>query len=369
MYGCFGLVLMATHACNLRCRYCYGGEKTDRSMPMVVAFTAIDRAVRSISPGGTLELGFFGGEPLLRAELISQVIEYARESTSLAGFSLKLSMTTNGTLNSETARAVMTMPEMELSISHDGLPEVHDRYRVDCNGGGTSSRVLGTIDRLQEEGHEPRVVMVVRPDTVESLPEGIAFLQSRGVRYIAPSLDLWAEWNQADAERLRDSLVRCADLWHAGLPQRSISWFDEKAARLAAVPISETARCGFGDGEIAVAPSGNLYPCERLIGADEADSPMRLPGHALDGTRFDGTTAAERSAPACTDCAISDQCNTTCRCSNYIRSGRIDRPDGLLCMLDSVCYSETARVLGMLPMESEPAASCSQDESETRGAI
>ena len=38
-------------------------------------------------------------------------------------------MTTNGTIRSHAARALMLRPDLELCVSHDGLPEVHDRHR------------------------------------------------------------------------------------------------------------------------------------------------------------------------------------------------------------------------------------------------
>jgi sulfatase maturation enzyme AslB (radical SAM superfamily) len=57
-YECFHLVLMVTHACNLRCHYCYTGRKMSRSMDLRIGRAAIDRAIRSLRPGGTLELGF-----------------------------------------------------------------------------------------------------------------------------------------------------------------------------------------------------------------------------------------------------------------------------------------------------------------------
>ena len=66
-YDRFHLVLMTTHACNLRCDYCYTGRKFRRAMPLEIGLAAIRRAARSLCPGGTLELGFFGGEPLLEA--------------------------------------------------------------------------------------------------------------------------------------------------------------------------------------------------------------------------------------------------------------------------------------------------------------
>jgi len=47
----------------------------------------------------------------------------------------------------------------------------------------------------------------------------------------------------------------------------------------------------------------------------------------------------------CTICTVSNLCSTTCRCSNYVRTGRVDRPDGLLCLLNQICLRETAQRL------------------------
>jgi uncharacterized protein len=199
--------------------------------------------------------------------------------------------------------------------------------------------------RLLDAGKPFRVVMVVRPDNVEFLAEGIDFLYGLGVRRVEPSLDLWTHWTREDGSRLETAIQRCAQIWRDRIPDIGLSWFDERAARLARVPISPTARCGFGDGEVAVAPSGRLYPCERLIGEDADANPMRLPGHALEGEDFLCFQVAEsRSAAACAVCGIRALCSTTCRCSNYVRTGHIGRPDGLLCLFDQVCWRETAHM-------------------------
>jgi uncharacterized protein len=282
VYPRFGLVLMVTHACNLRCSYCYTGHKTNRTMPGQVGRKAIDRAIASLAPGGTLELGFFGGEPLLESELIDSLIAYARQQTAAAGAALALNLTTNGTVIGPAAWAIMTRPDLELAVSCDGLPEIHDHHRISAAGHGSSEDVLATIRRLIDAGREFRVVMVVRPDSVKFVPCGIRFLQSLGVRHIEPSLDVWARWTQDDIAKLEAAVAECAQIWRDGLPHHSIGWFDEKAAHLARLNMTPTARCGFGHGELAVAPSGRLYPCERLIGDDADGNPMALPGHRQD---------------------------------------------------------------------------------------
>jgi uncharacterized protein len=349
-YQSFHLVLMVTHQCNLHCGYCYMGRHFSRAMTRETGETAIRRAVRSLLPGGTLELGFFGGEPLLEPGLIGHLTDFARQSADAAGLALRSGLTTNGTQHTGDAWNILVRPDLDVCVSHDGLPEIHNRFRRRPDGAGDAERVLDTIRRLQDAGRPPRVAMVVRPESAGFVADGIQWLHERGVEQIDLTLDVWATWQSPDVVRLEQSLTAAADFWRASLPALGVNWFDEKTAHVAGVPLESTTRCQFGDGEIAVAPSGNLYPCERLIGEDRDDQPLRLPGHAIDGHDFCGSPSPGRSAPACTACAVAGQCNTTCRCNNFIRTGDPTRPDALLCLLDRVCYRETARVLGRLPL-------------------
>jgi sulfatase maturation enzyme AslB (radical SAM superfamily) len=158
-----------------------------------------------------------------------------------------------------------------LAVAPNGDLYVSDGYgnaaihRFTADGQPSSIRVQDTMARLIDAGQDFRVVMVVQPRTVESLSDGMDFLYERGVRQFDPSLNLWTTWTRADGERLKDAIRRAADFWGERLPDCSVSWFDEKAARASGVPLNESARCGFGHIEIAVTPAGNLYPCERLV--------------------------------------------------------------------------------------------------------
>jgi uncharacterized protein len=341
---------MVNHACNLRCTYCYTGSKFSRAMPHEVGRRSIDRAIASLEDGGLLELGFFGGEPLIEAELIESLIAYARAGAGAREIGLVLSLTTNGTLTTPAAWRVMTTADLQLAISFDGRPIEHDRHRLTVHGEGSSAVVLATIARLLRAGRSPTVITVVRPDTVDGLAEGLRFLRSVGVERVEPSLDLWTGWTKDDVARLVKSIARCAEVWRDGLPVFSVGWFDEKAVHLSGIEQGQSARCGFGAGEIAVAPSGNLYPCERLIAEDHPDHPMRLPGHALDGADFlNAVSGPGRSDEGCDACALASFCSTVCRCSNYVRTGDVRHPDGLLCVWNQACIDETARMLEATP--------------------
>jgi len=366
MYRRFGLTLALTHECNMRCTYCYAGRRRPGVMGERVGRKAIDRAFASLEPGGVVELGFFGGEPALEAALALRLVEHAHERAAERGARLALSMTTNGTVTGASAWALMVRPDMELAVSIDGAPGTHDRHRRFAGGGGggggdTSARVAETVRRLVDIGLRVRAVMVVRPDTLPGLASNIRYLRGLGLEGVDPALDLWAEWTRADVRALEQAVEAAAAAWLEGLPDFGVGWFNAKAARfsfLAAEGDSRRApedcgecgsQCRFGAGEIAVAPSGRLYPCERLIGEDDRGAACALPGHALAGEDFLIYSApAPERAPAsrgCAACTAREFCDTTCRCSNLVRTGDAARPDGLLCALNRACLREVAKVI------------------------
>lgn len=315
-------------------------------MPDEVAERAIERAIISTKVGGAFELGFFGGEPLTEAERVTRWINFAQESSSNTGIRLRPSLTTNGTIITEAAWNLMLRPELELSVSCDGTQEAHDRHRVFSDGTGSFSRVRRTLEQLVELDKDFRVVLVVRPGNLIGLAENVLNLRNFGVRGIDLSLDVWSRWTNRDVTELVSAISETARVWREHLPHLSINWFDEKAAALCrSTCVEDTARCGFGVGEIAVAPSGNLYPCERLVGED-ADPATRLPGHVLRGTDFlDIQTLPPTGVEACHGCHMQAVCGTTCRCSNLIRTGDASKPDGLLCLLEKLCLQEVAKNL------------------------
>ena len=343
----FSLTLMLTHACNLRCTYCYMGEKRQQVMPRELGCAAIDRALASMTDDGYLELGFFGGEPLLETRLIQTFMDYSLQAAAGKNIRVHFGITTNGTHTQPAAWELMLRNDLDLSISCDGLPATHDRHRIRVDGSGSSDAVIATIRRVVDAGKDLRIIMVVRPDSLADLPANVRFIRSLGVRHIEPSLDLWTTWSIQDEQQLQPIVAQLADIWRDGLPGNSIGWFDEKAAHLAKLAFPPATRCGFGNGAVAVAPTGNLYPCERLIGEDSPQSPIRLQGNAADGgcDFLHLHNTSQRDHISCNSCAMDSMCNTFCRCGNYTRTGDPRRPDRLLCSWNQACLSETARIL------------------------
>ena len=340
-YPSFGLTLIVNHACNLRCTYCYTGSKFSSPMSRPVGDRAIRRALASIADGGHLSVGFSGGEPLLEADSILHWMDFARRIAKTAGKSVRFHLTTNGTVATPAARQVMLASDLDLSVSCDGLPDVHDLHRRNRYGARTAAIVETLLADLVRQGRAFDVLTVVRPDTLDRLPAGLARLRSLGVSRFTLSLDLWTNWSADDLSLLETTVDTLADLWRSWVPQASIDWFDTRVASLARlVSSAPSARCGFGEGELAVAPGGRLYPCERLVGEDQPGNPLRLPGVLDDYLDF-----LDLRSP----CAAGDDPAATpeggCRCSNYVRTGSTVATDILLRSLDLAANRAVERII------------------------
>jgi uncharacterized protein len=207
----FGLTLMVNHACNLRCTYCYTGKKFNAPMARETGVAAITRAFHSLLPNGQLDLGFFGGEPLLESRRILEWMSFSRTQAIETGKRVRFNLTTNGTINHREAWQILMADDLDLAVSFDGIPTVHDRHRRDAQGNGSAVRVEAALRQLIQNGKDFHVVMVVRPDVLADAPDGLRYLHDLGVRVVAVSLDLWTTWTAADGLRLQNLVRRAAD--------------------------------------------------------------------------------------------------------------------------------------------------------------
>lgn len=342
------LSLVLTHACDLACEYCYTGRKFDRALPLDLGRRAIDRALRSVETGGALELSLFGGEPLLAWDLGRALVEHAHARAAEAGVRLLPHLTTNGThLDARVADEAAALG-VNLALSLDGLPEVHDAARPRRGGRPSSDAALAALDLLVGLRLPFKVVSVVRPASVDRLAEGARFLVARGAAHLVPTLDVSAAWTQADLPRLRAAVRGLREL-AAERPRVRIDWLDAKAWSLEHGAVA--GGCGVGAGEVAVAPSGRLYPCERLVVEDpEPRGGPLASGHVLDGDgpfADAGRRARPADASACGACATRPHCHNACACANLARTGALDGPDGLICTLEQACLEEAALLAGV----------------------
>jgi len=84
----------------------------------------IDRVIQNRKPA----IAFYGGEPLLRFDLIKNIIELVKNYGKFEKFAYNF--TTNGTLLSDHVIKYMVKNNIGVLISLDEPKQIHNRYRV-----------------------------------------------------------------------------------------------------------------------------------------------------------------------------------------------------------------------------------------------
>ena len=154
-HGLKQMTLGVTNQCNLRCKYCvYSGNfknfrtHSNKCMSLEIAVKSIDYFLKHLSKTENSKfLTFYGGEPLLNFDLISQVINYVKSKSNA---NIYYSITTNGTLLDEEKINFLSKNKIFLMISLDGDKTVHDKNRVSFFGEPTFDIIMHNLEKIKE---------------------------------------------------------------------------------------------------------------------------------------------------------------------------------------------------------------------------
>lgn len=145
------LVIELTQQCNLRCEYCvYSGvyyfERVHNNA--TISLETIDTIIAKwfSSTNHPKNVSFYGGEPLLKFELISYFVTTLKSMAIDIGYYI----TTNGILleNDEICN-FLVHHDFHVNISYDGLNQ--NLYRKDLSKKGTASRIEKVIQELMRK--------------------------------------------------------------------------------------------------------------------------------------------------------------------------------------------------------------------------
>ena len=168
------ITLQVTQSCNMRCRYCIYDETanprqrkhSNKRMSWDIAKCAIDFLWDHSVDSPKVNVGFYGGEPLLEFSMIKKVVEYSEKR--FYGKPLSFSITTNGTMLDDEKVRYMQRHNIGLLVSLDGPKEINDRNRVFKDGRGTYDIVMENIERLRvvspDYASKLQISMVIDPE-------------------------------------------------------------------------------------------------------------------------------------------------------------------------------------------------------------
>lgn len=344
------VVLGVTHNCNLACTYCYAGRPRRRAMTLDTGYRAVDFGFEISAPSEMLEFGFFGGEPLLCPQLISALSRYIHARARASSRPVKLSVTTNGTILTPAILQMLRDERIRLCVSLDGTRAVHDRYRRRRDGGPTYDRIVRNLRLAMDVLDDVQVNAVFSPATIDQLAAGVASILELGVAVVHVNPDICAAWTDEAAHAARQQFADIARLYidsFAAGKEIGINIIDSKVIVLLKGGYSPLDRCGMARTQWAVAPGGNLYPCERFIG-DDRDSPFCL-GNVHTGLDMERQSRIRRGVgnrnPECAACPLGPYCMNWCGCTNFYLSGATDRTGRAQCIFERAAIAAARTVL------------------------
>ncbi len=361
------LTLCLTHACNLRCTYCYAGPKFSRSMTWETVCKALDFAFSQTLDEATrhnrepeCRLGFFGGEPLLEWDLLCRATGHAASLAARMGIRLTNTVTTNLTLLTESKADWLRARNFHVGLSIDGNAAMHDTLRRTSGGAPSHADCARALAFFTGRNSNGEVIVVLDPLNIEHLAESIRWLADVGIRSISLNPNFSAAWSQEALAAWSDAYEQLggefAESFRRDDPLR-INVIDGKIRSRINGGYRPCDRCGFGESEIAISAAGNFYPCERLVG-DDTNRDLRIGDvhggfHALKRNQI--LTSRHNDVAECLGCPVRGRCFNGCGCVNHASTGFINRVSGLVCHHEKLSIRVADKAASTLFAERNPA--------------
>ena len=321
--------------CNLACTYCYeGGMKGKRYMSRETAGLLMDVVERDhIACGKSIELSFYGGEPLMSVDLITSISERLKGTTAAQGTGYSFTLVTNGTLlNAQTVAELLPLGLKGAKVTLDGPRENHDRFRPFVSGKGSFDLIVGNVRevcdliKVQVGGNYTR-------ENYQDFPRLLDFLLSVGLTpERIPLVKFEPVTKSGGAHPLPEFNEGCASTDEPWLMEASLFLREEILKRGFHTPRMAPAACMIESlDDLVVNYDGAIYKCPAFLGWSEMAVGSLAAGigdyaasHNLDVWKKD----------ECLDCAYLPLCFGGCRYLKLLRDGKIDDVDCRKAYLD-----------------------------------
>lgn len=387
--GCTALVLEPTIRCNLRCKYCFVGEydedisKTDLSMqdikmgvntlfagvrnPMDMVEFMVNTCTPAIN-NGNMNLGFFGGEPLMRFDLMQQAVSYMEGLADARKKRCTYSVTTNATLVTEKIAKFLSEHNFSSIVSLDGPQEIHDALRVDAQGKGTFERTMRGLELYKKYGVSKRTTLRATypaKNRVGTVLDRVKFLNELVEQGYASSVSVEPvmlsegcvmpdademRFEPKDAEQLESDMLEAAEWYANQLNAGKAPKFHHiyKPVERLFHRIHAFTECGAGNGYFGLGPGGVVYACHRFRhtkigelkkgGVDE-----KLRRKWLDNRLY--------KSEKCTTCPVRFLCGGGCRENSMNDYGNTYTPVPFQCAFARILFKCATYVISEVPAE------------------
>lgn len=270
--GPISVVLMLTYRCNHRCRMCDFPERFDPELEEMdtTRVKQLLTEIAALSGGG---ISFYGGEPLLRKDLV-ELVAFARK------LGLTVHITSNGfSMTEELAESLIRAGTSIFTISLDGAtPEVNDRQRGVVGAFNNAVAAIRYLKAAREKlKTDTRLVVAstLTPHNLSGLASLFELVRGLGVDnytiFEAQSLaEMPNSFSEQEINRLRAVNTNLIEL-----KKQYPDFIDNSKAYLKIVQKLLSGKkaylkCFAPYTDIFIDPYGYVFPCNYFLGMNQA---------------------------------------------------------------------------------------------------
>ena len=324
------LCLHVAHTCNLNCSYCFASQGRYQGERALMSFEvgkrAMDFLIENSGTRRNLEVDFFGGEPLMAWDTVTQTVDYARSLEEKYNKKFRFTITTNGLLLDEDKRKYINENMDNCVLSLDGRREVNDEFRKTVAGTGSYDTIVPKFKALVDE-RDPNLDYYARGTFTShnlDFAEDVLSIADAGfdrlsVEPVTADPGCGYDLTEDDLPKIEAEYDRLTDIMLERKKEGKPFTFFHFMVDLDQGPcvVKRLRGCGAGYEYVAVTPDGDIYPCHQFVGKDEFKQ-----GSVLDQSfnmdiaqKFAGMNIYSR--PKCQKCWAKFYCSGGCSAANY----------------------------------------------------
>jgi putative peptide-modifying radical SAM enzyme len=318
--------LILTDDCNLCCSYCRARVfenpdgsndisapqiKIDPRIPPELNFN-LDLLYGFLQKDPAPTLTFYGGEPLLRADLIDRIVREAPVQ--------RFMMQTNGLLLGRLSPEIISRFATIL-VSLDGREALTDANR----GAGTYRKVMENIKKIRHNGYNQELIARMTVNESTDIADAVHWLADNP-DYSFSSIHWQLDANFSDDFSHRRFTEWVNKSYNPGILRLVADWVDHMENEgnvLRWYPFLDPMedlllgrqsllRCGSGHANYSIMTDGHITPCPVMIGMSQY-----YVGHIRDADPQDLAVIAVNGE--CADCQIRGFCGGRCLYSNITK--------------------------------------------------
>lgn len=344
-------------ACNLACPYCFAnhGPYKDEGglMTPETAQKAVEWLFKWMGKTKSLQIGFFGGEPLLNWKIVEFTVDYAKKLAAKKRKKVSFKITTNGTLLNQDNIRFMRKHRFGFLISIDShRQKVNDALRPSLDKSSAFKKVIKALSFFRTGDHVGIRASITRSNLdIKGYIQYFSNYKAIKFMWLVPTWSTMPGYSpdqkviglyKKAMEEYLDHLFRNWEKGNIIFPH-TLSEHIYKRRNLNR--IKHPYFCGAGKDVVSISPKGRIFLCPQFIGEEYFLLGDVEKGMDHSARRHLLREIALSKKKKCRNCYAKMVCGGGCHAINYASTGKVGIPDKERCELERFYLECAGRII------------------------